>query len=332
MDKVFYIISCLFISFSEVYVWSKFYDKKINYTSFSFFASMILMTFFGIFNYFYVNAYVRVILVTCLLGFCNWFIFRKKINEIILSTIYGQFILAFSDIIGVLFVSLFFHFDFEALKSNIFGSLIGNVIPSFIFIFVSSLSFIRKIYDKLVDITSNLNHKNIIFLCFLTITSINFLSAFMYFKLKSVYVIVINTILLFIYSYIVYKSMSERNNSMIVKAENDSLMNSLHQYEDMVDRQRVDNHENKNQLLVIKNMIKKKDKDVIKYIETIVKDQKEDDEVLYTRVMTIPSGGLQGIIYQKMPWEAAPETARPAPTNITMITRGSLRSNTMTSS
>ena len=77
-------------------------------------------------------------------------------------------------------------------------------------------------------------------------------------------------------------------------------MNSLHQYEDMVDRQRVDNHENKNQLLIIKSMITKKDKDVIKYIDTIVKDQKEDDESLYTRVMTIPSGGLQGIIYQKM--------------------------------
>ena len=47
-------------------------------------------------------------------------------------------------------------------------------------------------------------------------------------------------------------------------------------------------------------MIKKKDKDVIKYIDTIVKDEKEDDEALYTKVKNIPSGGLQGIIYQKM--------------------------------
>ena len=47
-------------------------------------------------------------------------------------------------------------------------------------------------------------------------------------------------------------------------------------------------------------MINKKDNDVVKYIDTIVKDQKEDDEALYTKVKTIPSGGLQGIIYQKM--------------------------------
>jgi len=85
-----------------------------------------------------------------------------------------------------------------------------------------------------------------------------------------------------------------------MKTQNDSLMISLNEYENMLDRQRVDNHENKNQLLIIKNMIKKKDKDVIKYIDTIVKDQKEDDEILYTKVKTIPSGGLQGIIYQKM--------------------------------
>jgi len=290
----------LIMSCSEIYVWACLYNESIVLKNIFIYISLFLMMFFGMFNYFYVNAYVRVIIVTGLLCFCNWLIFRKKINEVIISTIYGQFILAFSDIIGVLIVSCFFHFDLESLKDNVFGTLIGNVIPSLLFVLISSIRFIRKIYVRLVNLTINFSQKNIIVFCFLIITSINFLSAFMYYKLKSVYVIVINTGLLFIYSYIVYRSMSEKNNSMIVKAQNDSLMSSLHQYEDMVDRQRVDNHENKNQLLIIKNMIKKKDKDVVKYIDTIVKDQKEDDEALYTRVMTIPSGGLQGIIYQKM--------------------------------
>ena len=106
--------------------------------------------------------------------------------------------------------------------------------------------------------------------------------------------------MILIYSFIVYKAINERNVNDKIKSENALLIQNLNQYEDMVDRQRVDNHENKNQLLIIKNMIKKKDKDVIKYIDTIVKDEKEDDEALYTKVKNIPSGGLQGIIYQKM--------------------------------
>ena len=48
--------------------------------------------------------------------------------------------------------------------------------------------------------------------------------------------------------------MNEKNTSIMIKAENKSLMESLSEYENMVDRQRVDNHENKNQLLIIKNM------------------------------------------------------------------------------
>lgn len=300
MDSFFYIISCLFISFSEVYVWSKFYGEKINYKKISFYVSVFLMTFFGIFNYFYINAYVRVILVTCLLGFCNWFIFRKKINEIILSTIYGQFTLVIADVIGTCVLMFFFKIDAVSVRENYFGTLIGNYIVSIIFIVLCNFKFIKVIYKKLVIITNNFKLNNLLTFLFIVIVSINILVALIFYKLSSFLIVLINLFLILLYSFIVYKSMNEKNNSMIVKAENDSLMSSLHQYEDMVDRQRVDNHENKNQLLIIRNMIKKKDKDVVKYIDTIVKNHMEDDEALYTRVMTIPSGGLQGIIYQKM--------------------------------
>ncbi|MGM9849731.1 MAG: sensor histidine kinase [Bacilli bacterium] len=300
MDSFFYIISCLFISFSEVYVWYKFYGEKINYKKISFYVSVFLMTFFGIFNYFYINAYVRVILVTCLLGFCNWFIFRKKINEIILSTIYGQFTLVIADVIGTCVLMFFFKIDAVSVRENYFGTLIGNYIVSIIFIVLCNFKFIKVIYKKLVIITNNFKLNNLLTFLFIVIVSINILVALIFYKLSSFLIVLINLFLILLYSFIVYKSMNEKNNSMIVKAENDSLMSSLHQYEDMVDRQRVDNHENKNQLLIIRNMIKKKDKDVVKYIDTIVKNHMEDDEALYTRVMTIPSGGLQGIIYQKM--------------------------------
>ena len=148
--------------------------------------------------------------------------------------------------------------------------------------------------------TNKFKFKNLIVLCLLVIMSVNFFMAITYYDMKSLYVVLINTLLILIYSFIIYKTIGEKNNNIMIKAENVSLMESLHQYEDMVDRQRVDNHENKNQLLIIKNMIKKNDKDVIKYIDTVVKDEKEDDEALYTKVKSIPSGGLQGIIYQKM--------------------------------
>ena len=68
----------------------------------------------------------------------------------------------------------------------------------------------------------------------------------------------------------------------------------------MLDYQRVNNHENKNQLLVIKSMIEKNNDNVIEYIDEIIKEKREDNEFVYNKTKRIPSGGLQGLIYQKM--------------------------------
>ena len=297
MSNVGFLIGVIVMDFCEIFVFSRFYEKKLNFRSFRLYFLLFLFVFISMFNYSYNNAFLKIIISTLLLGLCNLFVFNERLNKTIISTLYVYLLTTISDIIGALFFVFILGKDTNWIRSDVFGSLVGNVFITLIFVSISYLPFVRKVYLKLVNLTENLKLKNVITLCLLVIISINFLLAFMYYELKSVYVVIINTVLLLIYSYIVYKSLNEKNNSMIVKAENDSLMDSLHQYEDMVDRQRVDNHENKNQLLIIKNMINKKDKDVVKYIDTIIKDQKEDDEALYTRVMTIPSGGLQGIIY-----------------------------------
>ena len=288
------------LSLADIYVWSRMYGTRICFKDIRFYFGLCLMCMLGILNSLYVNGFIRIIFSVISLIFSNYIIFRRKFNESIVSTIFCYFMLTISDVLFAILLVLFFQKNTGLIKDELFATLIGNVVVSFIFVLISYIPFIKKIYLKLVDLTENLKLKNIIKLCLLIIISINFLLAFMYYELKSVYVVIINTVLLLIYSYIVYRTLNEKSNNMMIKAENDSLMHSLHQYEDMVDRQRVDNHENKNQLLIIKNMIKKNDKDVVKYIDTIVKDEKEDDEVLYTRVKTIPSGGLQGIIYQKM--------------------------------
>lgn len=300
ISNIVLIVSSFFISFSLIYVWSKFYDCKINYRNKFVYVSLCVMAFVGIFNYLYNNVFFRMVIVLFLFCFSNWLIFRKKINEIIISTIYGQALLTLADVICSLLVIILFGANYKMVREDYIFASLGNILISVCFVVLSCIPFVKRFYIRLISMTRSLSIKRLFFMCLFVIVCINFIMVFSFYEVGSILVIVINSVLLFIYSLIIYKSIVEKNNTVLVQAENDSLMSSLHLYEDMVDRQRVDNHENKNQLLIIRNMIKKKDKDVIKYIETIVKDQKEDDEALYTRVMTIPSGGLQGIIYQKM--------------------------------
>lgn len=285
---------------AQIFIWSRFYSEKINFKNFWVYLSIFCLTFTSIFNHILINAFVKMFSIMVLMSICNWLIFRKKINGIIVSTIYGQFLATIADSIFTLSWIVIFNKDAAYIKNNLFDTFIANVVVALLYLGISYIPFVKKIYLKLVDFTNKFRIRNVILWSLLVIISINFLVATIYYDMNSIFVIIINMLMIFIYSFIVYKAMKQMNINMIVQAENVSLMDSLHQYEDMVDRQRVDNHENKNQLLIIKNMIKKNDKDVIKYIDTVVKDEKEDDEALYTKVKSIPSGGLQGIIYQKM--------------------------------
>lgn len=285
---------------AQVYAWSRFYNDKINFKNIWLYISLIIMLIIGMFNYYFINVIFRMIVVMLLFCMCNFFIFRRKFNEVFVSTIYGQFLLTLSDVICALIVMILFGVNSNSISSDLLMTSFGNLLISCFFVFISRLSFIKKFYSKLVNLTDKIRIRSLFAICLLVIISINYIMVTAFYEIGSILVIVINSILIIIYSFIVYRSISERNNALMIQSENKYLMKSLGEYEDMVDRQRVNNHENKNQLLIIKNMIKKKDKDVIKYIDTVVKDEKEDDEVLYTKVKAIPSGGLQGIIYQKM--------------------------------
>lgn len=251
-------------------------------------------------NYFFVTAYVRMLLNMILFFICNYLIFKRDLKKTFVNTLYCEFILTICDIICALLVMILLNINASLISGDIFTTSCGNLLTSLLFCIFSNIHFFKTIYYKLVRLTDRIRIILLFSICIFVIICMNYLMATIYYKLSPKFIAMINSLLIIIYSYIVYKSLIERNNSLMIKAENDSLMESLNQYEDMVDRQRVDNHENKNQLLIIKNMINKKDKDVVKYIDTIVKDQKEDDEALYAKVKTIPSGGLQGIIYQKM--------------------------------
>lgn len=105
--------------------------------------------------------------------------------------------------------------------------------------------------------------------------------------------IILNIFFIIIYSFIIYNALKK-------KGENKILLSNLNEYEKMLDYQRVNNHENKNQLLVIKSMIEKNNDNVIEYIDEIIKEKREDNEFVYNKAKRIPSGGLQGLIYQKM--------------------------------
>lgn len=293
------LVGALAILVAAFYMWKKLYAVNIDFKNYKFYLINLVALFAIILNYFYNFVFIRIFFVTIIFAIVNKLIFNQDNNKTIVSSVLSEFIICISDMLFGLIVIYILRIDLNQIPV-LYGTLFANVFVLVMCVGFANFRFTCNIYNNLVNVVNKVTQRKTILFSLLIIISLNILMTLIYFKLNIYYVFVINIVLILIYSYIIVKSLETSSKNVIMKTQNDSLMISLNEYENMLDRQRVDNHENKNQLLIIKNMIKKKDKDVIKYIDTIVKDQKEDDEILYTKVKTIPSGGLQGIIYQKM--------------------------------
>ena len=68
----------------------------------------------------------------------------------------------------------------------------------------------------------------------------------------------------------------------------------------MISKYRIANHENKNLLLTVRAMILNKEKDIPKYIDSIIEEKYEDDEKLLFKIAVLPSGGLRATIYSSI--------------------------------
>ena len=121
-----------------------------------------------------------------------------------------------------------------------------------------------------------------------------------YTEVKIEYILLINVVITLLVLFIIFYSFKTQNKYNKVSNKYNVAIKSLNDYEDMMTKYRIANHENKNLLLTVRAMILNNDKDIPKYIDSIIKEKFLDDEKLLFDVSTIPSGGLRATIYSEI--------------------------------
>lgn len=285
-------LPCLINNMVVIYIISQLLGKFIKIK----FIKMIiifLMTLTIMLNSLIMPTIVRFFTATIITTFFISKIYQMDIKYLFIIVIAEQIILFVSEIIFAL-IKIFF------LKNNLLfifelpGNIISVLFICLISIFITKL-LIKMNIEKHINNINNFifeNFKDYLVISFFLLT-LNILLLFVYNSKDNYLTIILNIFFIIIYSFIIYNALKK-------KGENKILLSNLNEYEKMLDYQRVNNHENKNQLLVIKSMIEKNNDNVIEYIDEIIKEKREDNEFVYNKTKRIPSGGLQGLIYQKM--------------------------------
>ena len=177
-----------------------------------------------------------------------------------------------------------------------------NVLIGLIMVCISYFVGKRKWYYKLLKTINRISSRKILIFLTLSIVLFNFLMWITYFVSQSLYnndlltmagsaISIFCAIFLFVY-------LKTNNNYKEVSEKYDLSLKSIEEYENMIENSKINNHETRNQFLIIRNM--SKNKKITNYIDTLLDNTINDSEQLLAEVSRLPRGGLRGLIYSKL--------------------------------
>lgn len=292
-------LPCLINMMAVIYVLSKILNTKIKWGSIKTYVVILCLVILSILNYLYVDDFLRFLVNTFATIISGYVLFKHEFPKTVIATILEQIIMFISEIIVMLIIIEAFRMDQTTLFATIQGTLFINIVVSAIAITAISLKPILNLMRKITRYIEHLSGTTKYLLMIILMVTLNVLLMFVYSSADNMNMLYINLAFILIYSFIIYSSLHEKNENMVFKAENKALMDNLSEYERVLNHQREMNHENNNQFVVIKGMIQQQE-DAIGYIDQIIIENRVTNNNLYKKTKHIPSGGMQGIIYQKI--------------------------------
>lgn len=263
----------------------------------------IVMGLYTLLSYMITANAIRVILDFALLIICCEFIlhFNKKIfiQITIVSFVIWVFMLLI-DIFAYVILLYVFKTDLSVINANVY---LKNILSSFVCTLLTLLFFKAKLRCYILKISKLGSHIKNHYILVMIILSVLLFSISVYICLFDYDVgIILSTlfIMITVYTIIVIGTINEFYQKNKIQSEYDILLKNLNEYENLLDLQRVTNHENKNQLLVIKGMVDKGESNTSEYINSIIDTQYKDNDAIIYKTDRIPSGGLRGLIYYKI--------------------------------
>lgn len=290
----FTLLNGIITSFAMIFNASKFLQKdmfnsKIKASVFVFLFSLCIVI-----SYMVTNFFIKCVVILELLMIILKIIYQDSFNKIWIASFFSWFILLISELLVSIIITI--------LKLNIgdyYGTFLVGILIVLLSIIISNIKRIKQLIIKIVFRFDNLNVKILIFIINIMAISFSIIIYVNSINVSKTTLYILSLLVIIIYTVISFILVEYFNKNMKMQKNIDMISENLREYEKMLDFQRVANHENKNELLAIKGKIKKKDKDVLSYIDNIIKEKREDNEFFYNTTKLIPEGGLQGLIYYK---------------------------------
>lgn len=299
-----YFIGGIFMGCFSVYAWIKLLNYKL-FSKKSYYNVLIAIFTIAVFlplKQFIQIEPLRLVINVFGLMLINYLLLSKNVKLSITSVLISEIVFIIAELI--------FALGYSAItKSNntiLYTTGYNGILVNFIIAIIAFIIFnIRKIYDFssiLIKYSSESKNKWIAIYSIFFLALAIFSTCSSYLQWNPVYVLIINMVVICTFMLTVTRYVKNQNELEKISSKYETSISSLKEYEVMIDKFRVDTHENKNEFLTIRNMMKdniEKEK-LIKYIDALVDNKIKDNDKIMKKTAKIPAGGLRATIYSKL--------------------------------
>lgn len=242
----------------------------------------------------YIKPYVMQILSFLMLKI----LYKQKFIKTLLGLIIIFVILSISEFIYGTIGVLLLEIDFSSINDNYIYYLLSNSLILLICYFISKLVIIKNSIDYIIKWYNQNEYKSLMFFVFLILIIFTFALYNNFINiLPTNLFIVANLFCIAVFVFVIgfFKEKTTKNKIIY---EYDQLLDYIQTYEKLLDEKNKNQHEYKNQLAVIRLMVK--NKKTISYIDSLLENEVEQDLEIDNKLMYIPKGGLKGLIHYKI--------------------------------
>lgn len=239
-------------------------------------------------------------LIICLINILTFkYVFKIEYPKSIILTIAYILVLFIPEMIVLFPLTKVSNINKIYFYNNIAGNIIGDIIICIIFFLLTYI--LKKPLRKMINYKLENNKKIILFailalICILIV----FYNAFSNITLNTDLIVSIFTLVIFVVILLSLMKQTIENTNLTKKYE--QVLDFMTTYEDEVEKQRVIRHETKNAFLTIKAQLtdKSKNKDIVEYIDSILKEDTKIKYEEYAKFKYLPANGIKGLCYYKV--------------------------------
>lgn len=293
-----YLIGSIFMSIYFVHS-GKLLFKDVFDKSLKNFIIMLFLIIFIIVNYMILDNIIK----TATLYLMVLIIYRLIYNRSVLQCAMVSFVSYLGIALGeVSFIAVLSLIKLLGISINV-TLLSGMAVTNIIILFFATL-FILIVCKPISNLLKKIKEYNKITLIAtftLLLTTICTLFYKLYFhKYKVDNYLLFNLVLVLALAYIAFIIIKQQYDKSKLSDEYEKYVNYSKHSEKLVDQYSISQHENKNELIIIKSMVHKNNKELLEYLDEIISSKDNIDEAWIRYLRYLPFGGLKGIIHNKI--------------------------------